>query len=333
MKMPTTLLAVLLLLPGAMGAQSTERVSIDGYAEFRQGNLIIVDGQRVAATSSTRFRGGQISRLPDIPLGYEVEVDGTRQRDGLIVATRVTARPNGTAFLEDDVKAATDEIEAMWVEAGAMFEPTERGGRKVIGKTIGDGPEYARVRGMVDRLLPPYVEPNQVRVHLVDTKEWNAAAMGNGAIWVYTGLVREMNDDELAIVVGHEIGHFTHEHSRLQARRSLWTQLFGLGAIIAAESIDNDAARISTQLGTMLGVTAFSNGYSRELEDQADRVGLRYAHEGGYDVRQGPVLWAKFRDKYGESGRLATFFFGSHSRPTDRIRNIEQELGVNYPKR
>jgi len=333
MKPMGPLLAAFVLSVAVLPAQTPPRVSVDGYAEFRRGDELIVDGQRLRAGASTRFRDAQFRSLTAIPLGYEVEADGTRQSDGFILATTVRARPNGTAFLENDVKAATDEIEAMWLEAGAMFEPTEGGGRKVIGKTIGSGAEYARVRGMVDRLLPPYIEPDSVRVHLVDTKEWNAAAMGNGAIWVYTGLVREMNDDELAIVVGHEIGHFTHEHSRLQARRGLWTQFLGLGAILAAEAIDNDAARISTQLGTMLGVTAFSNGYSRELEDQADRVGLRYAYEAGYDVRQGPVLWGKFRDKYGESGRLTTFFFGSHSRPSDRIQNIEHELAVNYPRR
>jgi Zn-dependent protease with chaperone function len=333
MKPIAALAVALVLLPAMLPAQSSGRVAVSGYAEFRQGDVVIVDGQRVRATPATQFRGGEVRSLTSIPLGYEVKAEGTRQRDGVIVATAIDARPNGTAFLERDVTAATDAIEATWLKAGAMYEPTEDGGKKVIGWTISDGPEHARVRAMVDRLLPPYIEADRVRVHLVDTKEWNAAAMSNGAVWVYTGLVRDLTRDELAIVIGHEIGHFTHEHSRLQARRGLWTQIVGLGALLSAEAIDNDAARLSTQLGTLLGVTAFTNGYSRELEDQADRVGLRYAHEAGYDVHQGPVLWGKFRDKYGESARVTTFFFGSHSRPTDRIRNIQQELATNYARR
>ena len=44
------------------------------------------------------------------------------------------------------------------------------------------------------------------------------------------------------------------------------------------------------QIGTLLGITAWQNGYGRDLEDQADRVGLRYAYEGGFDVRQMPML-------------------------------------------
>jgi Zn-dependent protease with chaperone function len=44
-----------------------------------------------------------------------------------------------------------------------------------------------------------------LRAHVVDAREWNAAALGNGAVWVYTGLLDEMTDDELAIVLGHEL--------------------------------------------------------------------------------------------------------------------------------
>jgi Peptidase family M48/Domain of unknown function (DUF5666) len=145
-----------MLLPPAVPSQSSGRVAVNGYAEFRHGDTIIVDGQRVRATPATRVRAGEFRSLAASPLGYEVEAEDTRQPDGVIVATTV---------------------EAMWLDS------------------------------------------NRVRIHLVDTKEWNAAAMGNGAIWVYTGLVRDMTADELAIVVGHEIGHFTHEHSRRQARR------------------------------------------------------------------------------------------------------------------
>lgn len=157
--------------------------------------------------------------------------------------------------------------------------------------------------------------------------------MGNGAIWVYTGLMDAMNDDELSIVLGHELAHFTHEHSRRNARKAMIAQLIGAGAMIGASSVDNDTGRTAAMLGAALGLSAFRSGYSRDLEDQADRVGLRYVHEAGYDVRQGPGLWGKFRDKYGESDRVQNYFFGSHSRPSDRIRNIERELALNYTAR
>ena len=56
----------------------------------------------------------------------------------------------------------------------------------------------------------------------------------------------------------------------------------------ASEEIANDAARVGTQLGTMLMASAMNSGYGRSQEDQADRVGLRYAYQGGYEVETSP---------------------------------------------
>jgi Zn-dependent protease with chaperone function len=168
-------------------------------------------------------------------------------------------------------------------------------------------------------------------VHVVRTEEWNAAAMGNGSIWVYSGLVDEMGDDELAIVLGHELAHYSHEHSRRAAKSGMWMQFLGLGALVAADRIDSEAGRLGAQLGALLTVTAFDSGYSRSQEDQADRVGLRYAYEGGFDVGRGPRLWERFGAKYGNGDKVTTFFFGGHSRPPDRIKNIRRELAINYP--
>jgi predicted Zn-dependent protease len=79
-----------------------------------------------------------------------------------------------------------------------------------------------------------------------------------------------------------------------------------------------------------LSIQAWQNGYNRNLEDQADRVGLRYAHEAGFDISKGPAFWQRWRDRDGDLDRVTNFFLGSHSRPSDRKRNIEQELRLNY---
>ncbi len=329
MRTPRLVLLALLVAVAPLGsAAKTEK--LNGYAEFRRDGLIIVDGQRVRAGRATTFKGKAARSLDAIPLGYEVQVKGVRLADGTVLATEVEAKPNGTALFEADVRKATDEIEAIWLKDGVMFEPKADGGREIIGKTRDAGADVDRVRGIMDRLLPPYVDRGAIRVHVVDTKEWNAAAMGNGAVWVYSGLVNDLSDDELAIVLGHELAHYTHEHSRRGAKQSLLAQLLALGAVAAAEKIDNDAARTTAQVASLLTATAFMSGYSRDHEDQADRVGLRYTYEAGYDVRQGPRLWARFRDKYGNGDKVTNFFFGSHSRPSDRIRNIEHELAINY---
>ncbi|NQW03864.1 MAG: M48 family metalloprotease [Acidobacteria bacterium] len=314
----------------APAQDGSERVSLDAYAEWRRDDTIIVDGQRVRTGAATTFEGERARQFSEIQLGDEVRLTGVRLGDGSVLATELEAKVNGSALFEGDVRAATDEIEALWLKEGMMFEPKEDGGREVIGTMVTSGPKLARVERITRRMLPPYLPAEAVRVHVVETDEWNAAAMGNGAVWVYTGLIDELSDDELAIVIGHELAHFTHEHSRRGARSGLLTQLLGLGALVAAEAIDNDVLRTSAQVAALLSMTATLSNYSRNHEDQADRVGLRYVSEAGFDVGQGPHLWARFRDKYGEQNPLVNFFLGSHSRPTDRIRNIERELALNY---
>jgi Zn-dependent protease with chaperone function len=316
--------AAIALDPTAVG--TAERVS--GYAEFRHGDVLIVDGQRVRSDASTRFRSAP--SLDAIALGAEVQITGTRLADGSVLASQVTAKPNGVALFERNVIDASDQLERLWVGRGEMFEQNADGREIPVGRILDRGAEVDRVERILNRLVPPYARGRRVQAHVVDAREWNAAALGNGAVWVYTGLLDEMSDDELAIVLGHELAHYTHEHARRESRRGLWVQLAAAGAAVAAESIDNDLLRTTTAVGALLGLTAVTAGYSRDLEDQADRVGLRYAHEAGYDVRAGTSLWSKFLDKYGEQNRVVNALFGSHSRPSDRIRNIERELARNF---
>jgi Zn-dependent protease with chaperone function len=307
---------------------------LQGYAEFHHPGILVVDGQRVVANEKTRIElepKGKVRSLDAIPLGFEVKVEGQRQKDGSVLAKKVEAKRNGMAMFEADVLAATNEVERRWVDAGKVYEEGPRGGTKVVGEIEEDGPGVARVRRIMERLVPPYVNAANLRVRVVDTKEWNASAMGNGAIWVYSGLLHDMSDDELAIILGHELAHYTHEHSRRGAKKAMWGQLAGLAGMVGAQSIGSNAGRNAASMGALLSLTAWQSGYSRDLEDQADRVGLRYAYEGGFDVSKGPELWQKFRKKYGEEGTMANFLFGSHSRPSDRIRNLERELRLNYP--
>lgn len=324
------MLATLLAVAGTAFAQPGAKVVLDGYAEYLKDGRLVVEGQLVAADSRTRFEGRRIDNLYAVPLGWEVEVEGRRQTDGSVLASKIEAKPNGIAMFESEVLDATNQIERAWVDAGRMYDQAPNGREVTIGELQESGPEAERVQRITMKLAPPYVDAQNLRVRVVETDEWNASAMGNGAIWVYSGLIEEMSDDELAIILGHELAHYTHEHSRRGAKKGFWTRLAGLAGYIGAQAIDNDAARTGASLAALLGSTAFQSNYSRDMEDQADRVGLRYAHEAGYDVSKGPELWRKFREKYGESDSVQNFFFGSHSRPSDRIRNIEHELSLNY---
>ncbi len=203
--------------------------------------------------------------------------------------------------------------------------------RRASASSSRTGPQVDRVRHIVDTLLPPYLHPEDVRIYVIENKEWNAFAMGNYSIYVFTGLLDDMDDDEVAIVLGHELVHATHEHSRKQFKKDMWIQLLALGALGAASTIDDDTKQAIVGLAVVAGASAWQSGYGRGMEDQADRVGLRYAYEAGYDITKGPRLWNRFAKKYGEGNKVANFFFSDHSQSAARATKLEKEIAFNYP--
>lgn len=301
----------------AQGKQQT----INGYAEYYKNGVLIVEGQRIVANQSTAFK--KVPNLVGVPLGSEVKVKGVRQPDGSFLATQLEAKQNGMAMFEHDALSMTTAVENHWVSNGMMLMQGADGGWQNGGQVISDGPGVDRVRNIMARLLPPYIRPDRVRVRLVENESWNASAMANGAIWVHTSFLRDMSDDELAVILGHELAHFTHEHTRRQMKQQMWVNL----AAAAAGGVTKNQ---TAQQYMALGFSAWRNGYSRDYEDQADRVGLRYAYEGGFDVEKGSRVWLRMLERHGESDKLANLISGSHTRPSERYAHLQAEISVNY---
>jgi Zn-dependent protease with chaperone function len=315
------------------GGDKPKEEKVEGYAEWRRDGCLLVDAQRVCVSSATKFKGeGGALRFEQIPFGYEVKAKGVRRDDGAIEASELEAKPNGAALFESDVLAATNAQEKAYLETGHMFEAADAQSVVDIGKIYTTGPMVDRVRRITGRLLPQHVEPERVRVYVVDNPEWNAMAMGNYSIYVFSGLLLDMDDDEVAMVLGHELVHASHEHTRRQFKKQMWIQLAALGFAAATENVKDQKQKEVLALLGMFGTMAWKNGYGRSLEDQADRVGLRYAYEAGYDVTKGPRLWQRFARKYGEPGKVQSFFFSDHSQSTARAANLERELALNYPE-
>ena len=335
--LPTLLALAFALAPLATGAaQAAEKMK--GYAEYRKGEALIVDGQRVVVTKSTKINGTsrKARDFASIPLGYEMNLKGlTRRDDGSIRAREIEASRNRDTDIDVELRKSFDAIEALFLEKGRMVMVDENG--KVVedlGKLLTSGPLVERTRRIATRLAPPSVRPEDFRVYVVENDEWNAVAAPNFSIYVFSGLLRDMDDDEVAIVVGHELAHATYEHSRRQYERNSLVQTgAALAAALAARTIDDRRLNEYTRFGAAATAMTLVNVYSREHEDQADRVGLRYAYEAGYDVAKGPALWKRFAGKYGETPAAVNFFLGSHSQASKRAKLLQQEIAYNYSGR
>ena len=105
---------------------------------------------------------------------------------------------------------------------------------------------------------------------------------------VYSGLAEKLTDDELAIVIGHEIMHAMKGHSFNTAKESLMRKaaLFAGAAAVGAKSLPVSMAILSEAFATG---TVFSRGH----EHEADITGLHVAHNAGYDPRAALTLWKK----------------------------------------
>lgn len=186
-------------------------------------------------------------------------------------------------------------------------------------------PQLQRLRGIAQRLIPYASQWNarasqwRWEVNLIGSKEINAFCMPGGKIAFYTGILEklQLSDDEVAMVMGHEMAHALREHSREQMAKnsatsiglSLGAQLLGLG------DLGDLAARMGTQL--------LSLRFSRSDESEADLVGLEMAARAGYSPQAAVSLWRKMGEATGDGG---IGFLSTHPTGPDRIRELERNI-------
>ncbi len=186
-----------------------EPVELDAYAEFRKGGVFISDGQRVRIWAGTEMEGEDVRNPADIELGYRFRVEGKRMPDGLIIADTIAAEPNDREVLSGSVEAMANELENEWAQVGYVYQD-EGDHRAIVGEIVDWDDRVLRAERVTKRLLPPYLRPGEIRVYVVDAELWNAVAMPNGSLWINTGLIEDTTEDELAMVLGHELAHYTH---------------------------------------------------------------------------------------------------------------------------
>jgi len=158
------------------------------------------------------------------------------------------------------------------------------------------------------------------QIKVVKDPSLNAFALPNGVIYIHTGILTRMdNEAQLAALLAHEIVHCTHRHS-LRALRS---------------TEDRTQAKSATvrELGQLLGITgsiASISGYTRDLETEADRVGLDLAVKANYDPREVLNLFELLKQEFELEGIEEPYFFGTHPNVRQRIENVNNWLAEKY---
>jgi predicted Zn-dependent protease len=190
-------------------------------------------------------------------------------------------------------------------------------------------PEINRyVQCVVDALTavappPPSGDQWEVTVFKED-QTVNAFALPGGKIGIYTGILKVAeNADQLAAVIGHEIGHVIAEHANARLSTQYATQA-GLQLIQAIAG--NTGGATGQQLMALLGVGAQVGiilPFSRAQESEADLLGVRYMAEAGFYPRQSIQLWQNMMQA---DGSAPPEFLSTHPSNQSRIHNLEQHL-------
>ncbi len=196
-------------------------------------------------------------------------------------------------------------------------------------------PQVVRLRQIANKIIPHALEWNpraknwKWEVNLIGSKQINAFCMPGGKIAFYTGILDQLqlSDDEVAMVMGHEVAHALREHARERMGKTTVTQgAARIGGVLAASIFGIDP-RITDSIARG-GANLLSLEFSREDETEADLVGMELAARAGFDPRAGVSLWEKMSASNKDAPPQ---WLSTHPSGRTRIDQIERNLDKVLP--
>lgn len=220
---------------------------------------------------------------------------------------------------ENVERSATQQYQQMLQQAAA---------KNALGPA--DNAQVKRLRHIAQRIIPFAIPWNERarqwkwEVNLIGSNQINAFCMPGGKIAFYSGILKQLQltDDEVAMVMGHEVAHALREHARERMGKNtatnlganVITQLFGLGQL--------------GQMATNYGAQLLTLEFSRSDESEADLVGMELAARAGFDPRAGVTLWRKMS---AANKGAPPQWLSTHPSGTTRIADIEANLPKVMP--
>jgi predicted Zn-dependent protease len=186
-----------------------------------------------------------------------------------------------------------------------------------------DDAQAKRVQRIAKELLPHTHKWNSRakdwpwEVMVVKTPTVNALCMPGGKIAVFTGIIDtlKLTDDELAVVLGHEMAHALREHARARAAK---VTLTNVGTLAVGLVIGGNVGELARQGGGLLNLK-----FNRDDERDADLIGMEIAARAGYDPEAGITLWQKMAQV--ARGAPPTWL-STHPSSEDRVRRMKAAM-------
>ncbi|HTD05282.1 M48 family metallopeptidase [Undibacterium sp.] len=225
---------------------------------------------------------------------------------GSVVAAAPVFAQGNAAPAQDGVKVGGMSIMRKLAPTGALekqaaLQYTQTMQQAEQQKALGpdNHPQVIRLRAIAKKLIPYALRWNerakewQWEVNLLGSNQINAYCMPGGKIAFYSGILTtlKLTDDEVAIVMGHEIAHALREHGAERAGKAVAANL-GIKALELFAGAKGYDPSLAGAAGGMVAKGVMLK-FSRDDETEADVVGLDIAARAGFDPRAGVALWQK----------------------------------------
>jgi predicted Zn-dependent protease len=251
---------------------------------------------------------------------------------GLVGAALLPAAASAQVIAECKRSGFTKVVSAQQLEQAATQQYKQMLQQASSQRALGpaEHPQVVRLRAIAQRMIPYTKECNddakdwKWEVNLIGSNELNAFCMPGGKIAFYYGILSklQLDDDEVAAIMGHEISHALLEHARERVGKTTATRLgVELGAALLGLG---SAGRTLGDLGGQLLTLKFS----RDDESEADALGLIIGAKAGYNPRAGVTLWQKMLSA---NKGAPPQWMSTHPSGEARIRDIEARLPAVEP--
>lgn len=188
----------------------------------------------------------------------------------------------------------------------------------------------ATVKQIGNRLLKAAVpgnSPYKFDFHvLADPNTVNAFALPGGQIFMTAGLLKSLTtEDQIAGVLGHEIGHVIGRHSAEHMAKAKLTQGLTGAGVIATYDPRNPATMRTAAVAALIG-SMISMRFGRQDELESDRLGVNYVADAGYDPNAMIQVMQILEQASGGAKRAE--FFSTHPNPGNRIGVIKEAIAA-----
>ena len=213
---------------------------------------------------------------------------------------------------EQEIALGLNSVPAMIEQFGGLHPDPE--GQKLV-KAVGQ-----RIVQNSDAKNTPY----QYDFHLLaDPNVVNAFALPGGQVFITTALISQFEtEDELAGVLGHEIGHVVARHGAERIAKEELTQ--GLTGAAVVASGDYNTAQAAQMIAGLINMS-----YGRDQELQSDDLGVRFMVQAGYDP-EGLISVMEILEK-ASGGQRQPEFMSTHPSPENRVQKIREAI-AKYKK-